>query len=334
MLEERKKQALVAQFESGRNKLLEDQAKKYEKQIANENTHNLHLELLLDKCRNGKCNVKSRVGHMRKEFVKLPKLETVKEKKILNSVSVEEIEFAANGSQRVILGEGCFGVCYLAKLKRSGIFVTVKLGKKKGDCYSDSLKNEAEILSRLCHPNVPFFFGIIEGCPPGLIIEFYGDLDKLRSLTLLQGCRDKNLEISCSSWLDIMCCCCSALAYIHETGILHNDIKTDNVLINLKEGHWIPTIIDFGKESYISVKKKYPPLSEIQVQKYNDNYPHIAPELYIRGLEKSVSSDIYSLGWMLKDLEHCFFGKIIKEVFQKCLHKLSIKKTTIYVNST
>ena len=110
--------------------------------------------------------------------------------------------------------------------------------------------------------------------------------------------------------------------------------KTDNVLINLKEGHWIPTIIDFGKESYISVKKKYPPLSEIQVQKYNDNYPHIAPELYIRGLEKSVSSDIYSLGWMLKDLEHCFFGKIIKEVFQKCLHKLSIKKTTIYVNST
>ena len=35
MLEKRKKQALVAQFESERTKLLEDQAKKYKKQIAN-----------------------------------------------------------------------------------------------------------------------------------------------------------------------------------------------------------------------------------------------------------------------------------------------------------
>lgn len=325
LLTERKTQALVTQLETERDKLLQDQARQYEKKITIENTHMLHLERLLDKCRKGTCATTSKVGHARKEG-KLPELDNAQEKKILNSVRVEELEFTIKETHRVVLGEGCFGKCFLAKLKRSGIFVTVKFGKKKAGRYSESLRNEAEILSRLCHPNVPFLFGIIEGCSPGLIIEFHGDTDKLSSLTLSQVCRDKNLEMSCSVWLDIMFCCCSTFAYIHEAGILYNDIKTNNVLITLKEGHWIPTIIDFGKASYLRLKEKYASLSESQIQKYKDNYPHIAPELYILGSERSVRSDIYSFGWMLRTLEHCFLGKNIKEVFQICLHSCPSKR--------
>ena len=106
------------------------------------------------------------------------------EKKIPNNVSLDEIEFIVRGSQRIVLGEGCFAKCFLAKLKQNGALVTVKIGQKSGGRYSDSLKKEAEILSQLCHPNIPFFFGITEGKSPALIIEFHGDIAKLNSLTV------------------------------------------------------------------------------------------------------------------------------------------------------
>jgi serine/threonine protein kinase len=79
-------------------------------------------------------------------------------------------------------------------------------------------------------------------------------------------------------------------------------------------------IIDFGKATYINGRDKYPQFNEAQIQKYKDNYPHIAPELYIQNVEKSVCSDVYSYGWMLKGLQDCFPGRNIKHIFEKCLH--------------
>jgi serine/threonine protein kinase len=55
-------------------------------------------------------------------------------------------------------------------------------------------------------------------------------------------------------------------------------------------------------------------------QKYKVNYPHIAPELYKQNLQKSIQSDVYSFGWMLRCLKHCLRKKDMKSIFEKCLH--------------
>jgi hypothetical protein len=55
-------------------------------------------------------------------------------------------------------------------------------------------------------------------------------------------------------------------------------------------------IIDFGKATYINGRDKYPQFNEAQIQKYKDNYPHIAPELYIQNVEKSVAMFILTGG--------------------------------------
>lgn len=79
-------------------------------------------------------------------------------------------------------------------------------------------------------------------------------------------------------------------------------------------------VIDFGKASYIESKETYPSLTESQIKIYKDCHRHIAPELYLVRAVKSVHSDIYSVGWMLRNLEQCFLGFNVKPVFEKCLH--------------
>lgn len=326
-------QSLLVKHESERNKILKVEILKYKKKISAQNDHALKLEVQLDKCKNGKfceskqasllsrhmLNKKSTVHgqqvHGEIFHEKLPEKDSRNEK-FLNCVNINEIEFTCNKeSQRVILGEGSFGICYLAQLKRSRIFVAVKLCQKHGNRYKNSLKLEAKILSRLSHPNIPFFFGIIEGETPGLIIEFLGDATKLSSLTVSDA--SQHLKISCSDWQEIMRICCSAFVYLHNEGILHNDIKGNNVLLTL---NILPTVIDFGKATFIDAKDKYPPLTETQIEKYKKHYRHIAPELYLQRLQKSVSSDIYSFGWMLKCLQHCFLNTEIEQIFIRCLH--------------
>ena len=58
-------------------------------------------------------------------------------KRFLNCVHIDEIEFALNKASQEI---GLFGVCYLAKLQRSGIFVAVKFGQKSGERFKNALK--------------------------------------------------------------------------------------------------------------------------------------------------------------------------------------------------
>lgn len=320
--------SLLSGYESERVKMLEDEISRCKRKISAKNARNLTLELQLDKY-NANSEKRRNLKHanIQNKFCKdssvrslnyLPS-EKHRDHTSVNCVSVDEIEYVINNeSERILLGEGSFGACYLARLKRSGILVTVKLGQKSGGRYNQSLKVEAEILSKLSHPNIPFFFGNLEGKTPGLLMEFKGDSTELCSRTVSDA--SYHLDISCCDWQEIMRICSSTFAYIHGKGILHNDIKTNNVLLTLKTTSWIPTVIDFGKATSIEAKEKYPPLTDTQLEKYKTNYRHIAPELYIQRSAKSVSSDIYSFGWMLKCLKHCFVEKNIDQIFIKCLH--------------
>lgn len=73
------------------------------------------------------------------------------------------------------------------------------------------------------------------GDSPGLVIEFHGNGEKICSVTVLQAAMSNaSLGISSSAWLEVMLCICSAFEYIHNSGILHNDIKASNVLLAFK----------------------------------------------------------------------------------------------------
>lgn len=101
----------------------------------------------------------------------------------------------------------------------------------------------------------------------------------------------------------------AGLTHIHEKGILHNDVKADNIALGdclpaSKEipvaGVW-PTIIDFGKACPSKKGKKYI-LGPHQRKMYRSRYSHIAPDLVDGIVPQSVLSDVLSLGQIMKKM--------------------------------
>lgn len=85
--------------------------------------------------------------------------------------------------------------------------------------------------------------------------------------------------------LEIISQLSSALAVVHQEGVLHRDIKPSNILVDFQGK---ATLIDFGiARSYIEGK------SQVQTAFYSEGFS--APELKIVNLPKGPFTDIYSL---------------------------------------
>ena len=81
---------------------------------------------------------------------------------------------------------------------------------------------------------------------------------------------------------------------------LHNDLKVDNVVIgDTLSGKLKPYIIDFSKACPVSKGKKYS-LSEDEKLVYKGDHPQVAPDLRDGLVQQTMSTDIYSLGRILK----------------------------------
>ena len=68
------------------------------------------------------------------------------------------------------------------------------------------------------------------------------------SFTIHRALQSKSVCATETSWLHILMQCCKGFHYLYSTGIVHNDIKGDNILIaKVNLGEWQPKIIDFNK---------------------------------------------------------------------------------------
>ena len=53
-----------------------------------------------------------------------------------------------------------------------------------------------------------------------------------------------------------------ALKHCHNVGVLHNGLKSNNVVLERRNQQWNPVIIDFGKAQFVSLPKPLMSLSE------------------------------------------------------------------------
>ena len=103
--------------------------------------------------------------------------------------------------------------------------------------------------------------------------------------------------ISVGEWLNICHEIALGLKYMHSKLLLHNDLKTNNIVLNpIAMLRYCTKIIDMGMVTKKSEPKIYN-LTEQQKIRYNNKYPYLAHELRnMKGSATSFSSDICSLG--------------------------------------
>ena len=189
-----------------------------------------------------------------------------------------------------LLGKGGMGSVYLGEQLRMHRTVAIKVIASHlvaDPKYIERFTREAQMLGRLVHPNIIacYDYGPASG-PRGeaiyvMILEYIdgwslGGLTRQKRLTVRQA-------------LDLYRQATEGLAFAHRLGVVHRDIKPDNLLIT-RTG--TAKIADFG------LARSEDSVQVTQTGAIIGSPAYMAPEA-CRGEEPTLRSDIYSLGCAL-----------------------------------
>lgn len=143
------------------------------------------------------------------------------------------------------LGEGGMGQVYLAEHVRMKRKSAIKIMRPALVHEPEALQRftrEAENASKISHPNVAsiFDFGETDEGLVYLAMEFIEG----ESLSALLK---REIAMHPVVAADIMAQCADALNAAHELGILHRDIKPDNIMVSKRpDGTFVVKLVDFG----------------------------------------------------------------------------------------
>lgn len=186
-----------------------------------------------------------------------------------------------------LVGEGAFGEVYRAWDSRLDREVALKLLRRRASRRStgSSLVDEGRLLAKVRHPSVITVYGAERiGDHVGIWMEFI-DGPTLGQLVASNGsfAPDEVARIG----RDL----CGALAAVHRAGLLHRDIKAQNVM---RDADGRVVLMDFGAGREEQAGAASP-------RDMAGTPLYLAPEIF-DGAAASVQSDIYSLGVLLYHL--------------------------------
>ena len=150
------------------------------------------------------------------------------------------------------LGRGGMGVVYKAWAIELGRWVAIKLirSTQASEVARQRFINEAMLAARLAHPNIVRIFDAGESADgePYFVMEFIegGDLGSALRSGLVPSVGDQPLvdgRLTARGALIVLESSARALEYAHQQGIVHRDIKPDNVMV---DGRGEPHLTDFG----------------------------------------------------------------------------------------
>jgi predicted Ser/Thr protein kinase len=197
------------------------------------------------------------------------------------------------GRYRIIalLGRGGMGEVYRATDLTLGQSVALKFLPEeaaKNQRLLERFHGEVRVARLVSHPNVcrVYDIGEVEGTP--FISMEYVDGEDLASLLTRIGRLPSDKAIETARKL------CAGLAAAHDRGVIHRDLKPQNIMMN-KRGEVV--IMDFGLAAIADH------LAGAEAR--NGTPAYMSPE-QLRGETVSAKSDIYALGLVLYEL---FTGK-------------------------
>jgi serine/threonine protein kinase len=202
------------------------------------------------------------------------------------------------------IGQGGVGTVYRAHDSLLDRDVAVKVVNKAslGDKTRARLLREAKAIARLNHPNIVVVFDAGEINDSPFIVE---------ELVVGRSLRDHH-PIDLEESLFIIRQICAALEHAHENGIIHRDVKPENVII-MPDGK--AKLMDFSV-----AYSKVTTFSEDEV--ISGSLFYLSPEQAL-GQEVDQRADLYSLGVMLYELvtgQLPFTGDNVMALINQHLH--------------
>lgn len=150
----------------------------------------------------------------------------------------------------------------------------------------DRFNREGEMLRRLSHPNIVTILDTVEEGDQHYLIMEYVSGGSLRDLI------DEQSRLPIEAVLNVALDLADALTRAHRLGIVHRDIKPDNVLL-AEDG--TPRLTDFGV-AHMADRTRL-----TQTGSVIGTYAYLSPEA-CNGLELDERADIWSFGVMLFEL--------------------------------
>lgn len=213
------------------------------------------------------------------------------------------------------VGRGKFGIVYKAKHKILDRPVAVKVlheEVKPTDNAFLRFQREAETTSGLVHPNIVkiYDFGISEGRFPFVVMDFIDG-------TLLGAELREHHRLPAERALPIFVQICEGLQAAHDSGVVHRDLRPDNIFLIERNGKQdCVKIVDFGIAKKLNDTKSKKLTAEGEVL---GTPTFMSPE-QVMGKELDPRSDIYAMGCLMYNVltgELPFLGKNVIETMSE-----------------
>jgi serine/threonine protein kinase len=183
------------------------------------------------------------------------------------------------------LGEGGMAATYLARQTSMDRLVAIKIMRRKlarDQEFITRFQREAKLAGRLNHPNIVAVHDVGEGGGFQYLAMEYVEGSNARQLILDAGALESQQA------LDITLQVARALDTANNHGIIHRDIKPDNILVTTNN---VVKVCDFGLARHASEETH---MTQAGVMMGTPHY--VSPEQARGDSDLDIRTDIYSLG--------------------------------------
>lgn len=219
------------------------------------------------------------------------------------------------------LGQGAMGVVYKATdplIDRIVAIKTINLGlaQDEKEEYEGRFYQEAKAAGRLSHPNIVTIYDVGKSGEVAYIAMEFLQGREIRDVL------DDGEVLPVAQTLDIVSQVAFGLAYAHEHGIVHRDVKPSNIMM-IRDGH--VKITDFGIARMESASVRTQTGMVLGSPKY------MSPE-QVMGKVIDQRSDIFSLGVMLYEMltgKAPFVGENVNAIMYQTLNGIPPPPSTL-----
>ncbi len=219
------------------------------------------------------------------------------------------------------LGHGAMGIVYKARDPLIDRVVAIKtislnLALDEKDEYEARFYQEAKAAGRLSHPNIVTIFDVGKSGDVAYIAMEFLQGRELRDIL------NEEPLLPIDQVLDIVVQVALGLAYAHEHGIVHRDVKPSNIMV-VRDGH--VKITDFGIARMASASVRTQTGMVLGSPKY------MSPE-QVMDKQLDQRSDIFSLGVMLYEMlagQVPFNGENVNAIMYQILNAVPSPLSTL-----